>query len=417
VVHVVHREGLGPVFEAMVLEPIAGLLTQGCPVQLCCFTPLGQLIRPAVRRAWFARLSAAERKVGRVRILPSPPSRARSLWNEARILDRRIRRDPGADSPLILHCRGPHATSLGLAVRSGRPRTAVVFDMRGIAHAEYLYEQARTEGRSRATEREAAAQQLLAMEAGAARAADALFCVSKAMADHVVAAYGVDRAKIRVTPCCVRLGDTSGRRSAIRRRLGMEGRFVVAFCGSSHLWQLPRESGAMFLAIKALDPSAHYLVLTPGAARMRDLLARLGIPPGDLTVLSAAHDDVPGYLEAADLGLLLRERSLVNQVASPVKFAEYMASGVPVVISDGIGDYTGLVRERGAGVVVDGVADSPANSATLSEFLSGYRSDPGAMRRRCRAVAEQVLPIDRVLDEWQALYRTLAADLHDPFRH
>jgi glycosyltransferase involved in cell wall biosynthesis len=164
--------------------------------------------------------------------------------------------------------------------------------------------------------------------------------------------------------------------------------------------------------LKALEPTAHYLVLTPAAGRMREVLSRLTIPPADLTVLSAPHETVSAYLDAADLGLLLRERSLVNAVASPVKFAEFMASGVPVVISEGIGDYTALVRDRAVGVVVKGPANHPRNTAAISAFLNTYRSDPGAMRRRCRAVAEQVLPLDRVLAEWQALYRTLSIDLH-----
>jgi len=54
-------------------------------------------------------------------------------------------------------------------------------------------------------------------------------------------------------------------------------------------------------------------------------------------------DEVPDYLIAADYGLLIREESVTNRVASPVKFAEYIACGLKVIISDNLGDYSKLI--------------------------------------------------------------------------
>lgn len=53
------------------------------------------------------------------------------------------------------------------------------------------------------------------------------------------------------------------------------------------------------------------------------------------------------------MGLLLREKSLVNEVASPTKFAEYMLCGLPCILTEGIGDYSRLAREHDIGTVIN----------------------------------------------------------------
>jgi hypothetical protein len=59
--------------------------------------------------------------------------------------------------------------------------------------------------------------------------------------------------------------------------------------------------------------------------------------------------EVPFYLQAADYGLLIREESLTNLVASPVKFAEYLACGLAVIISENLGDYSAFVLHNKCG--------------------------------------------------------------------
>ena len=59
-----------------------------------------------------------------------------------------------------------------------------------------------------------------------------------------------------------------------------------------------------------------------------------------ITCKKVKANEVPDYLIAADYGLLIREKSVTNKVASPVKFAEYLACGLMVIISEDMGDYT-----------------------------------------------------------------------------
>lgn len=61
--------------------------------------------------------------------------------------------------------------------------------------------------------------------------------------------------------------------------------------------------------------------------------------------------EVPKYLLAGDYGLIIREQSITNKVASPVKFAEYLSCGLKVLISDYLGDYTEFVIKNKCGFI------------------------------------------------------------------
>jgi len=51
--------------------------------------------------------------------------------------------------------------------------------------------------------------------------------------------------------------------------------------------------------------------------------------------------------------MLLREKNLVNRVASPIKFGEYLCCGLPLIISRGIGDTEEIIEKFGIGRLLD----------------------------------------------------------------
>jgi len=63
------------------------------------------------------------------------------------------------------------------------------------------------------------------------------------------------------------------------------------------------------------------------------------------------HEEVTSFLLACDWGILIREQSVTNKVASPTKFAEYLSAGLPVIISENLGDYTEFVKNNDCGII------------------------------------------------------------------
>jgi glycosyltransferase involved in cell wall biosynthesis len=98
-------------------------------------------------------------------------------------------------------------------------------------------------------------------------------------------------------------------------------------------------------------------------------------------VLQVAPDEVPRYLRAADVALLLVRKSYARRAMSPTKFAEYLAAGLPVIASAGIGDLDEQIPEMRVGVVLQG-----GGVAAALRGMEELRRDPG-LEARCREVA------------------------------
>lgn len=197
------------------------------------------------------------------------------------------------------------------------------------------------------------------------RKSDVLLCVSERFRTYLTEKMG--RNDIAVVPCCVNerqfrfLPDA---RKRLRQKLGWSAQTpVVAYCGGLSVWQRIEDVLRLFAAIKSRAPALKCLLLTSDPGRMSELARRTGLAGSGFHCLRAPHEAIPDWLSTADAGIILRHNVLVNNVASPVKIAEYLACGLPVICSPGIGDLSDMVQNEQVGVVLaDGQAD-PADRA------------------------------------------------------
>jgi glycosyltransferase involved in cell wall biosynthesis len=147
---------------------------------------------------------------------------------------------------------------------------------------------------------------------------------------------------------------------------------------------------------------------------MKALCAAAGLHTRDYTVLSLPPEQVPEYLSSADVGLLPRITCTDTRVSSPIKFGEYLASGAPVILSDGIGDFSALVRQTGAGAVLpsDGLQrTTPQLARCFKPLVESYRRDPASARARCQQLARKHLDWAAHLPKVASIYAHLAAGI------
>jgi glycosyltransferase involved in cell wall biosynthesis len=168
--------------------------------------------------------------------------------------------------------------------------------------------------------------------------------------------------------------------------------FVLVYAGSLSAWNRPDLILAAYHAVRAAHAGTKLLLLTGSATEARAIFGR----EAGVIVRSVAHADIQHYLALADLGLLLRDRSPVNRVASPVKFAEYLACGVPVLVTPGVGDFSGMVAKEGVGYVFR--EDLP-----LERVVSEVRAQRAAFRARCVEVAARHFDGDHYLSSYRRL--------------
>jgi glycosyltransferase involved in cell wall biosynthesis len=166
---------------------------------------------------------------------------------------------------------------------------------------------------------------------------------------------GVRSECLCYVPCCVPAVayDALARQTA-RSRLGIENKRVFAYVGTITPYQNVADGALRFVAsARNADERTHFLALTSDPQGMRELLRASNIPDESATVLRVSQPDVADCLVAADAGLLLRQPNLVNRRSRPVKLAEYLASGLPVIVSRGLAQLDTLVENAGAGIAVD----------------------------------------------------------------
>jgi len=316
-------------------------------------------------RAVMARIGELQRDFGipiRVLFVPSPTSRL-----GIRTAGRIVAHSAAAEShdQILLKGRGAIATHVALDVKRRLGVGAVLFDCRGDEAAECRMA-ARSMGNSRARRHwNSRGDRLEQLQQMAGRGADHVLVVSTSLGLRISQASRIPVERTTCVPCCVdpnRFDRSPTARSAIRKELGLEDRVVMVYSGSLVRYQVPDFVADLLSAIRLHLPGIFLLIVTQDVVRAEGVFAEL-IADGAARIVSADYGDVGRYLAAADMGILLREDDPVNRVASPVKFGEYQAAGLPVIVTPNIGDTSSYVESTGFGIVVD-------PSAALSEQAS-----------------------------------------------
>jgi glycosyltransferase involved in cell wall biosynthesis len=176
---------------------------------------------------------------------------------------------------------------------------------------------------------------------------------------------------------------------------GTPREFDLVHAGSWSGLYLVRETLQFFEAYRELRPDARLLVLVPRAADV-------GTAPPGVEIRSVPPHAVPPLLARARAGLSLRRAGRAQVAASPVKVSEYLACGLPVVSTTGVGDLDRLLLERRVGVLVPGFSPDELRAAARS--LVELQGD-AELLSRCRRLAEETFALDAAVASYDGVYR------------
>ena len=247
----------------------------------------------------------------------------------------------------IVHGHGVHLAYFGILGTSNFLRTKVVADVHGAVLEEALYA-------GRLPSSDPLVEVFDSIERRVLDDADWVIFVSKAMEVYYWEKYGLDINRISVIPSAINktIDLQQSERQWYREALGVEGKIVFSYVGSDAPYQLVPQMCELFAEIQRNWPDAFFLVLSHRKKSFEDQLEKLGIDSNYL-IKSVSHDEVFDYLQASDIGFLLRDHSFVNKVSSPTKFAEYCVCGVPVISTKTIGDISLHIIDENIGFLVD----------------------------------------------------------------
>ncbi|HKC68186.1 MAG TPA: hypothetical protein VKG26_08145 [Bacteroidia bacterium] len=137
----------------------------------------------------------------------------------------------------------------------------------------------------------------------------------------------------------------------IREELGIkDDDTVFVYSGSTAPWQSFELLEKIFLPILVNNKKNKILFLSKENGDNKRLKNKF---PEQVYIKWVEHQDVLIHLQCCDYGILVREQSDTNKVASPTKFAEYLYAGLKVLVSKNLGDFSSFVTEHNCGYIID----------------------------------------------------------------
>jgi hypothetical protein len=126
---------------------------------------------------------------------------------------------------------------------------------------------------------------------------------------------------------------------------------------------------------------------------------RLGV--GEDIIISATHSEMPRLVRESHFGIAICKQDDLASLAAavPTKIGEFLASGRPVIVSNGIGDLDFLLSKTQTGIVV-AQNDSLQN---ISERISLLINDPETPIR-CRELAMQHFDMRQSIHKYLEIY-------------
>lgn len=270
--------------------------------------------------------------------------------------------------PKRIMARGAIATNLALQVKKIKKGCKVIFDGRGAYVAEW-------------SEYDVVGEKLkkeaFNIEKDAIIQADFRLAVSEALVNYWRKDYNYGGNDHVVIPCTLNADSVPefdvNLRTKIRGQLGYrDDESIIVYAGSSAGWQSIKLIDTLLMNLLNRDEKYKVLLLSKFDL---DALSSYQKYPDRITQKWVKPNEVHQLVSSGDYGILFRENTVTNQVASPTKFGEYLAGGLKVLISEKLGDYTDAVKNNNLGIILEEKGDLPLLAKVSLEeksFLQKY---------------------------------------------
>lgn len=293
----------------------------------------------------------------------------------------------------VLHCRSSYPAIIGVVTKFFT-NCKVIYDNRGIPGEEM---------KGRKFDPQSSVYN--AVESSLLKHSDSVVVVSTPFKDYLIKKYPELKlfVKIKViengfSPERIKYSDAL--RFKRREEEGLEGRLVMTYSGTLSKWQMFEEICDVFIWLKKVEATALFLILSPDSEEVRRIVLSKNISTNDFRIFNITNNQLGEYLILGDFGTLFRKPLLLNRVAAPIKFAEYLGAGLPVLLTRGIGDTEEMCNNGQFGVVIE----SP--DANIEEALRRIveLSRTPDVHKKCSDYALSSLSVDSAASKYLSIY-------------
>jgi len=175
--------------------------------------------------------------------------------------------------------------------------------------------------------------------------------VSNILKAHLVKNYKISSSIIYITPCLSGSGFRfdQTQRTKIRNSLNLRNDdiLIIFSCGGTAKWQ-----------------NNHILTILAEKGLKVLNLSKKEIKHENIINKFISYSEMPSYLNASDVAIIWREESIVNKVASPVKFSEYVCCGLPVIANESVDMIKEYILKNSSGQLLNNINNIELNLLT-----------------------------------------------------
>ncbi len=293
--------------------------------------------------------------------------------------------------PAIIHARS-YPAALVACLLKPKFKFQLIFDMKGLYPAEGQHLNRFYSGDTR---------KWVEIEKWLLKQADRIIGVSPEFLDYITPQF---TKKYSTIPCCVNSASfiRDGKsRDVIRKKFNLESRSVFVFSGSIGVWEQTQSLLQLFENIKKNLPTAFLLILTQTQHdKIGAIFEKIG--SGNYLILHLPPEKVPAFLMAADFALLVRQKHIINKVSLTVKFGEYLAAGLPVIVTATTGEAARLVTTYECGAVIE-----DENDVKIAQKIQQLQSDYDKIQHNGVKLITEYLDINICANKYRNLYYQL----------
>lgn len=182
-----------------------------------------------------------------------------------------------------------------------------------------------------------------------------------------------------------------------RRKLGLPEAPTLVFAGSFYRHHALDLLPEFLTALRQQVPDARLLLVGEGTTRgeVEGRMKSEGLGSAVQFCGAVSHDRVPGYLQAAEVGLYFVRRPHPDFDFSPIKLYEYLSAGLPVLVGSDIPEICDFVRTHAVG------SGTAPEAGLLAREAAVLLSDPERRKKmggRGRTLIEERYSWERAVE-------------------
>ncbi len=209
--------------------------------------------------------------------------------------------------------------------------------------------------------------------------ADHIICVSENLKNVYTSRYLINKNKITaLTTGCDsnKFYYNKSIREQWRNHLGVNSNFVFIYIGNIYYsWQNISRTLKIYNIAKKIKNNIRMIIITRKQDReiLEYFLKRNNVNSNELILkFSIPNSLIPNYLNASDVGIILRDNHPMNQVAAPGKFGEYACCGLPILTGKGVADFSEKLSKTSYGIVLEDIHDDQEFKMKFMQLMTTY---------------------------------------------